>query len=87
MSRREQDSDESSRRSCPEENTGIAFARVSESLESDVQRKRGAKVSFSGKHSPMAVVGATNGSKYREYMHEKRNEYARAEVAHVYRCA
>lgn len=55
----------------------IAFARFSESVNSNSSRERNAKVSFSSKRPPMAVVEAASQSTCTEEIDEKRNEYAR----------
>lgn len=60
-------------RGCHEPDVGNAFARISESLDSDSSRERGGRVSFSSEHPPMPVVEVESPSTYRDDKAKKWN--------------
>lgn len=80
-SRGKQSGDGSGRRERFKPDTGTALSKMSKSWDSDSPRKGGGMVSFSGKHSLMAVVEDYSRLKCRRDTDERSNDYSQTGFA------
>lgn len=80
-SRGKQDGDGSGRLDCRESDSGVAFAGLPESSDSESLRERRDKVGISSKHPPTAVVRTTGRSTNREGVNGDCSEYERMRTA------